>query len=89
MFGGTIVHRRSEARAASPVTYANRNSPPFLLFHGDRDWLVPREQSELLDKALREVGVESELIIVKGKGHAFGLDDAQLKEVAAFFRRHL
>jgi hypothetical protein len=33
--------------------------------------------------------VESKLVIVKGKGHAFGLDDEQLEQVAAFFRKHL
>jgi len=89
MFGGAIVHRRAEARAASPITYADRNSPPFLLIHGDKDSLVPSEQSELLDAALRKAGVESKLVIVPGKGHAFDLDDAQLQQVAAFFRKHL
>jgi len=89
MFDGEIANRRAEARAASPVTYASRSSPPFLIFHGDKDWLVPPEQSETLDAALRKAGVESKLVIVKGKGHAFGLDQSQLEQVAAFFRKHL
>jgi dipeptidyl aminopeptidase/acylaminoacyl peptidase len=89
MFDGTIADRRAEARAASPVIYASRNSPPFLIYHGDKDWLVPPEQSEILDAALRKAGVQSKLVIVKGKGHAFGLDEAQLKQVAAFFHDHL
>jgi dipeptidyl aminopeptidase/acylaminoacyl peptidase len=89
MFGGAIVHRRAEAKAASPVTYVGPESPPFLLFHGDHDWLVPSEQSQILHDALRKAGVESELVIVKGKGHAFKLDAAQMNQVTAFFRKHL
>ena len=89
MFGGPNVTRRAEARAASPVTYVRRDSPPFLVYHGAKDWLVPPEQSEALDAALRKAGVESHLVIVPEKGHAFSLDRAQLREVAAFFHRHL
>ena len=89
MFDGEIADRRTEARAASPLTYVRRNSPPFLLLHGDEDWLVPQEQSELLHDALQKSGVESELLIVNGQGHAFDLNETQLRQVAAFFRKHL
>jgi acetyl esterase/lipase len=89
LFGGDIRDRAAVARAASPVTFVGRRSPPFLLYHGDRDWLVPLEQSEVLHKRLCAAGVECELLVERGKGHAFHLDDAQLTRVATFFRRHL
>jgi acetyl esterase/lipase len=89
MFGGDIADKRKAAWEASPVAHVSPNSPPFLLYHGDRDWLVPVEQSIELDAALRKVGVSSELIILSGKRHAFHLDDSQLSHVAAFFHKHL
>jgi acetyl esterase/lipase len=89
MFGGDIKDRRKVAWEASPVAHVSRSSPPFLLYHGDRDWLVPLDQSKKLDAALRRAGVACELNVVPGKGHAFHLDDSQLSDVAAFFRSHL
>jgi len=89
MFGGEISDRRQAARAASPIEYVTHRAPPFLLYHGGRDWLVPPAQSEALLDRLRAAGVESELIILPQRGHAFPLDAAQLRHVADFFRRHL
>jgi len=34
-----------------------RDDPPFLICHGGQDPLVPPNQSELLDRALRDAGV--------------------------------
>jgi acetyl esterase/lipase len=89
MFRGDIESRLHLAREASPVSHVTRRAPPFLIFHGDRDWLVPPEQGWRLHSALKHAGVDSRFEIVNGKGHAFVLDDRQLAEVAAFFRQHL
>lgn len=89
MFDGEIVDRLAAARSASPVAYVSRRSPPFLLYHGDRDWLVPLSQSEALHRRLRAAGIECKLHVVPRAGHAFHLSDAQLREVAQFFHRHL
>jgi len=62
-------------RLASPVTYARRDAPPFLLLHGDADRVIPLEQSTLLDRALREAGASSRLVAVEGAPH--GLLDAR------------
>lgn len=89
MFDGDIEDRLDAARAASPVAHVSANSPPFLLWHGRGDFLVPPQQSVALDRALRDAGVESRLVILPGKTHAFGLNRGQLDEVATFFHRHL
>ncbi|MCP4778085.1 MAG: prolyl oligopeptidase family serine peptidase, partial [Planctomycetaceae bacterium] len=47
------------------------DDPPFLIMHGDRDYLVPRQQSELLNAALKEVGVSTTFVLVPGVGHGF------------------
>ncbi len=54
---------------ASPITYVTADDPPFLLIHGDADPVVPFELSEKMYGALKEAGVEAELIRVPGGGH--------------------
>ncbi len=87
--GGPLQQTRALAIAASPVTHVTPGAPPFLILHGDKDWLVPPEQSVALHRRLRAEGVESTLEIVPGKDHAFSLTDSQLREAARFFHKHL
>ena len=57
--------------AASPETYAPlATGPPAWLIHGDADDTVPVAESENMSAALREAGVEAELIIYPGAGHS-------------------
>jgi acetyl esterase/lipase len=89
LLGGPISERLTEAREASPVSYADKTAPPILLIHGDRDGLVPISQSRDLNQALLRAGADSKLIVYQGKGHAFGLREDTLHEVTRFFDRHL
>ncbi|MEO7124425.1 MAG: alpha/beta hydrolase [Lacisediminihabitans sp.] len=66
---GDVRDAPDAARAASPTTYANHAGPPFLLVHGDRDGLIPHEQSVLLHEALLASGTESTLLLVAGANH--------------------
>jgi len=56
---------------ASPITYVDRNDPPFLLMHGEEDPLVPIHQSEQFAEALKEAGVEVEFVRVANASHSF------------------
>lgn len=69
LLGATPSQRPDLARAASPVTYVNKNDPPFLIVHGEKDESVPHAQSVLLSKKLSDSGVKNELIIVKNAPH--------------------
>jgi dipeptidyl aminopeptidase/acylaminoacyl peptidase len=60
------VQRYAEA---SPITYVTPDDPPFLLFHGDADQVVPFEQSQLMESALKKVGVPVKFIPVPGGKH--------------------
>ncbi len=55
---------------ASPITHVTPGDPPFLLIHGDRDELVPYEQSQLMYDRLVQMGIPAQLIIVKNAGHS-------------------
>lgn len=78
-------------RLVSPVSHVNRDSPPFLLVHGEADGLVPIAQSEQLHDALEAVGVEVHFTRVPGADHGLpGVDcDPYIQSAVAFLRRHL
>lgn len=62
----------------SPVRYINENTPPVLMIHGDKDLVVPVDQSILLKSVLDELNVKNELHILPKVGHAFrGITKAQ------------
>jgi len=49
---------------------------------------VPAHQAELLNEALKKVGVESKLHLVKGAGHAVGGREVNAL-IVPFFDKHL
>jgi dipeptidyl aminopeptidase/acylaminoacyl peptidase len=56
---------------ASPISHVTPDDPPFLLIHGDRDELVPVEQSQLMYERLLQQNVPAQLVIVKNARHSF------------------
>jgi dipeptidyl aminopeptidase/acylaminoacyl peptidase len=69
LVGGPIQERREAVAQANPITYVTKDDPPFLILHGERDPLVPVNQSELLFTALRGAGVDATLYKLSGAGH--------------------
>jgi len=55
---------------ASPITHITADDPPFLLIHGDRDTVVPYEQSQLMYDRLVQTGVPAQLVIIKNADHS-------------------
>lgn len=56
---------------ASPISHVTPDDPPFLLIHGDRDELVPVEQSQLMYDRLVQENVPAQLVIVQNARHSF------------------
>lgn len=73
----------------SPITYADKNTPPTLIIHGDKDLLVPIQQAEAYLARLKELGVENKLIVREGKAHGWPnlVDDIHI--LAQWFDDHL
>ena len=91
LIGAAPLARPDLAKAASPVTYVDKNDPPFLIIHGEKDELVSTKQSQLLSAWLNVVGVQNELIIVKDAPHfgvMFDTDDVRNK-VMSFLKKQL
>ncbi|MDB5339279.1 MAG: alpha/beta hydrolase [Planctomycetaceae bacterium] len=53
----------------SPISHVTKDSPPTFIIHGDKDLVVPLQQSELLVAKLKAAGVPVELVIKKDGGH--------------------
>jgi acetyl esterase/lipase len=84
--GGAIQQNKERTLLASPITYIDASDPPFLIFHGDKDNVVPYCQSVLLNTALQKGGVPTKYIQVPGGGHGPGVHVPEnLKKMADFF----
>lgn len=88
LIGGPVQQNKDKAARANPITYVSKDDPPFLIMHGDKDPLVPHNQSELLRDALQKAGVPVKLHTVVGAGHGFGGPEINTM-VKEFFDKHL
>jgi acetyl esterase/lipase len=77
-------------RRNSPVTFASTDSPPVLMIHGNKDKLVPIQQSEILATKLKELGVKYKLLVMEGQGHGWKNPlENELTQVLDWFGQHL
>ncbi|NJR12848.1 alpha/beta hydrolase [bacterium] len=62
---------RKRAVDASPLPWLDGNEPPFLLFHGTEDTLIPISESELFVESVQAAGGQADLIVVPEAEHGF------------------
>ena len=77
------------ARQISPVSHVTSDDPPTLIIHGDKDQLVPLQQSELIVEKLKKAGVKTELIVKKGAGHGWLGLEKDISQLVDWFDKHL
>ena len=70
LIGVVIADHIAEAEALNPLTYVSEKTPPFLIFHGLEDPVVPYRQSITLYEGLCSRGVPADLYLVEEAGHA-------------------
>jgi acetyl esterase/lipase len=85
--------REKLGREISPIYYVSNRLPPTLIIHGDRDEVVPLQQSETFQAKAKAAGAKHmELIVRPGKGHGWGdfwKSEEDIVEFANWFDRHL
>ena len=91
LIGAAPLLRPDLAKAASSITYIDKNDPPFLIYHGEKDNIVSNKQSKLFSAWLTYYGVENELTIVKDAPHFGTMYDVEeiRNKVIAFLVQHL
>ena len=90
LIGGPIQKNKDKVALANPITYVTKSNPPFLIFHGDKDALVPHCQSERLHAKLQQQGARSELVIIAGGEHGPGvMIEKYYDKMVMFFKSEL
>lgn len=85
LFNGLPAQKKELASQASPSKYISADDPPFLIVHGDKDDIVPIQQSKDFYKELQTKGVKSKFVIVKDGSHMLFATDT-LTESMKFFQ---
>ncbi|WP_235040172.1 alpha/beta hydrolase [Vreelandella profundi] len=67
--GGTRAEEPEAYRLASPIYHITPQAPPFFIFHGKWDRLVPVDHGTDFYQALQDNNVESELYLQSFRGH--------------------
>lgn len=91
LLGATVKDRPDLAKTASPITYVDKNDPPFLIVQGEKDQSVNPNQSVLLSERLTKAGVPNELIIVPDAPHYGVMFDADVirKKVMYYLSQYM
>lgn len=77
--------REKLGREISPIYFVTDQLPPTLIIHGDRDDVVPLQQSESFVEKARAAGVTKiNLIVRPGKGHGWGDFWKSAEDITAF-----
>ncbi|MBL3556290.1 MULTISPECIES: alpha/beta hydrolase [Marinobacter] len=88
--GGEQENMPGVYQAASPITHITAGAPPFFLFHGAQDMLVPASQAKEFRARLTDHGVENELYLMYLRGHVTSFLTAgnAVEKATEFLIRH-
>lgn len=91
LLGATPMERPDLAKTASPLTYLDKNDPPFFIVQGEKDPSVPKSQAVLLNGWMNVYNIPHQLTIVPGAPHYGVMFDAEdiRKGLFGFLREHL
>jgi acetyl esterase/lipase len=80
---------REAAAKVSPITHLGKDSAPALIFHGDKDELVPIYQAETYVAKAKDKGASAKLVVREGKAHGWPTILLDIGEIAEWFDEHL
>lgn len=91
LLGGSLTEKTEAYRKASPISYVRKDPPPFLLFHGALDHVVPPDQARAMAARLEEAGGKATVVVVPGEGHGWRGDKLlrTLEQMLDFFDENL
>ena len=72
----------------SATTYVDKNDPPVIIFHGEKDNVVPCCQGKKFFEVLKAAGVETEATFVPEGGHGMGMyAEENLQKMVKFLEK--
>lgn len=81
--------RLAIAKDISPINAVSSDDPPIIIIHGDKDVLVPKQQSESIIARFNEAKVTSKLIIKEEGGHGWRNREVEEKNFVDWFDKYL
>lgn len=81
--------RLAIAKEISPVYSVSADDPPVIIIHGDKDFVVPKQQSESIIAKFKEANVPNKLIIKEGAGHGWKDIEVEEKHFISWFDKYL
>ncbi|MFO1021112.1 MAG: alpha/beta hydrolase [Planctomycetales bacterium] len=76
-------------RDISPVNHVSSDDAPALIIHGDKDLLVPLQQSELIVERFKMRGVPYSLVVRPGEKHGWKDYSPDIKLMGDWFDKYL
>ncbi len=73
----------------SPITHVSEDDPPSLIIHGDKDFLVPIQQAEIIIEKLKAAKVPAELVVKKDAAHGWADMGKDMTTIVDWFDKHL
>jgi len=91
LMGGPYKEKAADHDKASPINHVTKDAPPFLIFHGAKDFIVPVDQSRKFADKLKAAGAPVTYVEVKDEGHGWAGPKAAdtTEKTLAFFKQHL
>jgi acetyl esterase/lipase len=80
---------RTIAKKISPIYEVTPDDPPILILHGDKDTLVPIQQSETIVEKLTQAGVACKLVVKPGAPHGWLTMAQDMTLFADWFDEHM
>ena len=72
-------------KSLSATYYVNKNNPPIIIFHGEKDNVVPCCQGKMFFEKLQDAGVKTEATFVPEGGHGMGMySEENLQKMVRF-----
>ena len=71
------------------IIHVTADDPPSLIIHGDKDFLVPIQQAEIIVEKLKAANVPAELVVKKGAANGWGAIGKDMPTLADWFDKHL
>jgi len=76
-------------KSISPIYFVDSSDAPTFIMHGNKDYLVPLEQSEAIISRFKEAGVDAKLVIKEGAGHGWKDMSKDMELFADWFDKYL
>ena len=81
--------KREIAKEISPITHVSSDDPPVLIIHGNKDFVVPMQQSESIIAKFKEMKVPCQFIMREGGAHGWPNRDVEEKNFIDWFDKYL